>query len=191
MSPRRNAVRSRSTNCKRSPLEIGVDTIVIALNKCALRKELLAPAPQGARAAFQEAEDDLIQLTIEARVQRRGRSVRLVVTPQEASASAAQEDRALIEVLAQGHRWLEQWLRGDLASLRAIAKSAGKSERHVSQVIRAAFLTPDLVEAVLLGRQPAQLTLRHVMKHLPWDWSEQRRRFGLASNTNDSLSLRD
>ena len=68
---------------------------------------------------------------------------------------------------------------------------AGKSERHVSQVIRAAFLTPDLVEAVLLGRQPAQLTLREVMKHLPWDWSEQRRRFGLASNTNDSLSVCD
>ena len=156
-----------------------------------MRNELLAAAPDRARASFQEAEDDLVQLTIEARVQRRGRSVRLVVTPQAASASAAQEDRALIEVLAQGHRWLEQWRRGEIASLRAIAKSAGKSERHVSQVIRAAFLTPELVEAVLLGRQPARLTLRQVMKQLPWDWSEQRRRFGLASNTNDSLSVRD
>ena len=116
---------------------------------------------------------------------------RLVVTPQEASATAAQEDRALIEVLAQGHRWLEQWLRGEVPSLRAIAKSAGKSERHVSQVIRAAFLAPDLVEAVLQGRQPAQLTLRQVMKQLPWDWSEQRRRFGLAPKTTDSLSVRD
>ena len=26
------------------------------------------------------------------------------------------------------------------------------------------------------------------MKPLPWDWSEQQRRFGLASNTNDNLS---
>ena len=59
------------------------------------------------------------------------------------------------------------------------------------QVIRAAFVAPDLVEAVLQGRQPARLTLRQVMKQLPWDWSEQRRRFGLATGINDSLSVRD
>jgi hypothetical protein len=42
-----------------------------------------------------------------------------------------QEDQALIELLAQGQRWFEQLLRGEVASLRAIAQSAGKSERHV------------------------------------------------------------
>ena len=46
-----------------------------------------------------------------------------------------QEAQALIEVLAQGQRWFEHWLRGKVASLRAITQSAGKSERHVSQVI--------------------------------------------------------
>jgi hypothetical protein len=124
-------------------------------------------------------------------VQRRGRSVRLVVTRLEASATAVPENRALIELLAQGQRWFEQWRRGEVASLRAIAQSAGQSERHVSQVIRAAFLAPDLVEALLQRRPPAQLTLRGVMKQLPWDWSEQRRRFGLAPGINHSLSVRD
>jgi hypothetical protein len=141
-----------------------------------------------ASAAFQDAEDDLMQLTIEARVQRRGRSVRLVVTPLEASATALPENRALIELLAQGHRWLEQWLRGEVSSLRAIAKSVGQSERHVSRVMRAAFLAPDLVEAVIQGRQPTQLTLPQVMKQVPWDCSEQRSRFGLVPGINDNLS---
>jgi len=136
-------------------ITVAVDTIVIALNKCALRSVLLPAVAHNATAASQEAEDDLIALSIQARVQRRGRSVRLVVTPLEASATAMPDNRALIEVLAQGQRWLEQWLRGEVNSLRAIAKSVGKSERHVSQVKRAAFLAPDLVEAVLQGRQPA------------------------------------
>ncbi len=83
-------------------------------------------------------------------------------------------------MLAQGHHWLEQLLRGEVCSLRSIAKSAGVSERYVSQVIHAAFLAPDLVEAVLQGRQPTPLTLRQIMKRLPCDWSEQRRMFGLA-----------
>jgi hypothetical protein len=68
---------------------------------------------------------------------------------------------------------------------------AGKSERHVSQVIRAAFLAPQLVEALLQGRRPARLTVRALMKELPWDWKEQRRRFGLAPGINDHLSVRD
>ena len=152
-------------------ITVGVDTIVMALNKCALRSVLLPAATHAGSASFPEAEDDLIALSIQARVQRRGRAVRLVVTPSEASATAAQANPALVNVLAQGQRWLEQWLRGEVSSLRAIANSAGKSERYVSQVVRAAFLAPDLVEAVLQGCPPAQLTLRRVMKELPWDWS--------------------
>ena len=44
-------------------------------------------------------------------MQRRGRSVRLVVTPHAANATVVQEDYALIELVAQGQRWFEQWLR--------------------------------------------------------------------------------
>ena len=67
----------------------------------------------------------------------------------------------------------------------------GQSERYVGQAIRAAFLAPDLVEALLQGRTPAQLNLAQLTKDLPWDWSEQRRRFGLAAVINDSLSVHD
>jgi site-specific DNA recombinase len=58
-----------------------------------------------------------------------------------------------------------------------IAAAVGKSERYVSQVIQAAFLAPDLIEAVLEGCPPTQLTLAELRKDLPWDWNEQRRRF--------------
>jgi site-specific DNA recombinase len=156
------------------------DLIVIALNKSALRTLLLLAAAHGASPSSEEAEDDLIELTIEARAQRRGRAVRLVLNPTEASAAAAQASLALINVLAQGQRWLEQLVRGEVSSLRSIAQSVSRSERHVSQVVRAAFLAPDLVEAVLQGRAPAQLTLRQIMKQLPYDWSEQRRLLGFA-----------
>ena len=37
--------------------------------------------------------------------------MRLVVTPHAANATVVQEDYALIELVAQGQRWFEQWLR--------------------------------------------------------------------------------
>ena len=79
-------------------------------------------------------------------------------------------------------------LRGEARSLRSIAKSAGLSERYASQVVHCAFLAPDLVEAVLQGRQPVQLTLTQ-MKALPLDWNEQRRLFGFAHNASPSIAV--
>jgi DNA invertase Pin-like site-specific DNA recombinase len=174
-------------------ITIGTHTIVIALSKAALRAGLLAGnfrcAADSAAAPAPGFEDDPIQLTIPARPQRCGREVRLMVTPAEASTTPSRESPALIKALAQGHAWGNQLLRGEARSLRAIAKSAGVSERYVSQVVRSAFLAPDLVEAVLQGRQPAQLTLRQIMQNLPLDWNEQRRMFGFAGDAAPTVAV--
>jgi alkylated DNA nucleotide flippase Atl1 len=65
--------------------------------------------------------------------------VRLIVTPAEASPAESQDSVQLINTLAQAQLWLEQLLRGEVASLRMIAKSAGLSERYVSRIMRCAF----------------------------------------------------
>ena len=63
-----------------------------------------------------------------------------------------------------------------------VANCAGLSERYVSRIMRCAFLAPDLVEAILQGRHWPGLTLRNLTEHLPLDWSEQRRTFGLPAD---------
>jgi site-specific DNA recombinase len=70
-----------------------------------------------------------------------------------------------------------------------IAAKVGKSERYVSKRIRTAFLAPDLVEALLERRAPPELTIAELTKHLPWDWNEQRRLFGLAPRCGEPASL--
>ena len=68
-------------------ITVALDTLVIALNKGALRSALLP----GTRAASMRLRMILIALRIEARMQRRGRSVRLMVTPHEVSATACRK----------------------------------------------------------------------------------------------------
>ena len=77
-----------------------------------------------------------------------------------------------------------------MSSLRLIAAAAGKSERYVSKLIRAGFLAPDLVEALLDGGAISRLTLADLTDQLPWDWSEQRRRFAVVLGAPESLSIR-
>jgi len=138
----------------------------------------------GADNAFYEPEDDLIELIVAACLERRGRATRLVISRDMPGAAHSQDERRLTHTLAQAHQWLEQLLSGEVSSLRTIAGAVGKSERYVSKVIRTAFLAPDLVEALLEGRAPPQLTLAELTKDLPWDWIEQRRRFAGVLGAN-------
>ena len=68
-------------------ISVTPERIVIALNKRVLRCALLPAATHSASAASRDDEDELLQLTIEARLQRRGREVRLVVSPRAGAPS--------------------------------------------------------------------------------------------------------
>ncbi|MFC4271391.1 hypothetical protein GQF03_18510 [Sneathiella chungangensis] len=49
-------------------------------------------------------------------------------------------------------------------------------------LVRLAFLAPDIQKIILDGRQPDHLTLALLMKeNIPLLWSDQRRKFGIES----------
>ena len=55
-----------------------------------------------------------------------------------------------------------------------LAKRDGISRRYIRRLIGLAFLSPQLVEAILQGRQPVELTTTRLTEFdLPLDWTEQ------------------
>ena len=77
-------------------------------------------------------------------------------------------------------------LQSGEASLNETSRSAGISRWYLTRLARLAFLAPDIVCAILDGRQPAQLTAARLSRitHLPLDWSEQRKMVGPPDKTN-------
>jgi hypothetical protein len=55
-----------------------------------------------------------------------------------------------------------------------IARAEKIGASFVSRIVRLAFLAPDIVDAILEGKQPAQLTLKDLMKPFPMEWDQQR-----------------
>ncbi len=53
---------------------------------------------------------------------------------------------------------------------RAAAKI---NSSYVSRLLRLTLLAPDLVEAILDGRQPEGMTLPELMEPFPVEWTEQ------------------
>ena len=61
-------------------------------------------------------------------------------------------------------------------SLQELAKRDGLSRRYIRRLVGLAFLSPRLVEAILKGQQPVELTATRLSElDLPLDWSEQHR----------------
>ena len=117
------------------------------------------------------ADEHRITIRAEAVLRRRGHELRLV---QPTNAQPAQPDNRLIQLLAAGRaawRELQQHRPADAAR-----------RSHLTRLARLAFLAPDIVTAILEGRQPVEMTSRSLLRmaELPIAWTEQRRVLGFG-----------
>ena len=90
-------------------------------------------------------------------------------------------DRPLINAISQAHQWRSSLAAGESRSLEDLAAAAGQTEAYVRQLLPLAFLAPDIVESILLGKQPRHVTVdRLVRMKLPLSWQVQRRILNVA-----------
>jgi hypothetical protein len=72
--------------------------------------------------------------------------------------------------------WFEELATGRARSLHELATREGITRRYIRRLVYLAFLCPQLVEAILQGRQPIALTATRLTElDLPLDWSKQHR----------------
>jgi hypothetical protein len=80
----------------------------------------------------------------------------------------------MVKALARAFRWRKMLDEGVHATLEDLARAKGVHATYVSRVLRLTLLAPDIVEAILDGRQPAELQLDKLLVGLPLDWRRQR-----------------
>ena len=126
-------------------------------------------------------QNDAVQLEVEARITRCGLEMRLVVAPKHTALTDRQTVPSLLKAVARGHQWAE-WIRaGEVSGQRPLARRLGMTKRYVARVLECAYLAPDIVEAILDGRQPANLSFDTLTRRLPMDWSSQRQILGFKN----------
>ena len=64
---------------------------------------------------------------------------------------------------------------GTIATVREIAAAEKISESYVSRVPRLTLLAPEIVEAILDGRQAPEMTLPMLMGPFSMEWADQGR----------------
>jgi hypothetical protein len=83
-------------------------------------------------------------------------------------------DNSMVKAVARAFRWREMLENGTHATIAEIAAAEKINEAYVGRVLRLTLLAPDIVEAILGGRQPAELQLKGLLRRFPVGWREQR-----------------
>jgi site-specific DNA recombinase len=124
--------------------------------------------------------DDLICLTIEAKLKRSGGEVHLVIPPHASEISSRSPNPSLTKAVARARNWYKRVLEGKSSDKRSLTVHAGVTESYIGKVFDCAFLAPDIVEAILEGRQPRDLTFKKLCADIPLSWSEQQKQLGFS-----------
>lgn len=133
--------------------------------------------------------DDGRTLTVRVPLTLRKRGGRKqVVTPESAcwGQPRPRVDNTMVKAIARAHRWKRLMESGRFASVTELAEAEKINQSYLCRVLRLTLLAPDIVEAILDGRQPSTWQLELLLKPFPGDWSEQRKAL-LSENSSKSL----
>jgi Resolvase, N terminal domain len=131
-----------------------------------------------------DAASDLNQqpftLTIETKLKRYGGEMRLVIPEHSSDRTPANEVPSLIKAISRAHEWVRLIVAGEYKNQMAIAHATGLNRRYICKIIPAAFLSPEIVEAIVKGRQAPEMTLLTLLNKIPLSWIEQKRKLHWA-----------
>ncbi len=128
-------------------------------------------------------DGETLTLRIPMRFQRHG-GRKLIVGPDGEENWAplpTGPDATLIRALGRAHRWNRLIENGTYSSIKELAAAEKINDTYVCRILRLTLLAPDIVEAILDGRQPKILQLKDLMGGISTDWSEQRRALGFRA----------
>ena len=148
---------------------VDASTITVGVRRAALLGGAVLSSPS------EDLSDDPIELRTSIEIRRRGVEMKLVLPGMAQRNDGAKPDPTLIKAVARGRAWFEELAAGRARSLRDLAEREGISRQYVRRLVHLAFLSPALVEAMLHGRQPVELTTACLTElDLTLDWTEQR-----------------
>ena len=121
--------------------------------------------------------EHLIVLEVPAVLKRAGLGMTLIVP---GARQVATPDPSLIRLLLRAFAIRDRLERNPDLPLKRIAEAEGVSPSYATRALRLAYLAPDIVTAILDGRQPPGLTANTLMRNtrLPFRWEAQRKRLG-------------
>lgn len=121
-----------------------------------------------------------IEVTIPVRLKFDGHKTVLIQPENPPEALDPDKMSVLQKALVQGFKYRDALENGEVATVSELSRRENQERAFLFRSLSMVNLAPDIVEAILDGSEPKQLTLKNLRRGIPDDWNEQQRQFGMA-----------
>lgn len=155
-------------------IDLAQDNIVITVNNVGLRVQLGLPEVPSEEGALEETVLHCPVIKV-----RRGHALRLILPPSMPAIPPRARDEKLVQLVAEAHAARKLVLENPGRAVASIAADHGRCRTRLTKLVGLSCLAPDIVTAIVEGRQPAKLTAKVLNSiDLPLCWREQRAALG-------------
>jgi hypothetical protein len=163
---------------KAKKIQPNIDLIDRFIRRVDLRQDGIRLTLSLASLIAQEVKDNsvIIVRDIPMRMKRRGIEMRLIIN----GTGPVRVDQTLLKTIVCAHKWFHDLATGRVKNMAEITSREGVDKIYVSLVVNLAFLAPDIIESIIAGHQPGDISAEKLIRrtHLPIDWEQQRQFLG-------------
>ena len=120
---------------------------------------------------------DTVTLHVPFRIVKRGGKKEMQLP--EGATQSQRTDSTLVKALARAFRWKRMLESGEYAAIAELAEREGIAPSYMTRVLRLTLLAPDIIDAILDGKQGPEVTLAQVLEPFPLTWQHQALHFSL------------
>ena len=120
---------------------------------------------------------ETVTLHVPFRVVKRGGRKEMQLP--EGATHPRRTDSTLVKAPARAFRWKRLLESGEFATVSELAEREGIAPSYITRVLRLTLLAPDIVEAILDGKQGPEVTLAQGLEPFPLAWQLQSSHFSL------------
>jgi len=120
---------------------------------------------------------ETVTLHVPFRVVKRGGRKEMQMP--EGATQPRRTDNTLVKALARAFRWKRMLESGEYATIAELAEREGIAPSYMTRVLRLTLLAPDIIDAILDGKQGPEVTLAQVLEPFPLTWQHQALHFSL------------
>ena len=120
--------------------------------------------------------NDNIRVVIPLTIRRRNGRPKILPPESVADQQVRAQDPHILKALGRAWAWKRRLESGEVATAGDLAKLEGVTERFVSRTMRLAFLSPDILEHLLLRRRPPAASWNDLVRATcePWPMQPER-----------------
>ena len=120
-----------------------------------------------------------IKVTIPIRLKYDGHKTVIRQAESESTELDLETMSSLQKAVIQGFQYRDMLESGKVATVSELAQKVKQERSFLFRALSLVNLAPDIIEAILNGKEPATLTLSKLRKGFPENWTEQRKQFGM------------